>query len=428
MELSNRIRKHKSTILHVVLILLGVAICIEIIRDLSRGGDFKGYVDAGNLALHRKNIYSDVYNTWPPFFSIFSIPLAWIDSLSPIINRLIWLMLTVLAFIATIDLSAKLLFNKKLSLNKNPETISIKNVLIIIPILLIFRYILDNLSNIQINIFLLYACILVYYFFTKSKFIYAALILAFIISLKVIPIFILFYFIYKKKWHVTIWTIIFIVLINALCLLYFGSEAGLQYYITWISKIAPSSYVAHRNNQSIIGFLLRLFTAEDTSIPFSIQIANLPKQSVIRLSYLIICISALIPAYIFRTQKGLVKSNLLNLIEFSFVVSAIAILSPISWKAYFIFLWFPYFILYFLLYHSKYEFNNVQLIKRVFTLSILMTTFTSEIFIGRYIGYRLEVCSVITLGTILVLILQLMIYHQIRQAHKKSVSLSETPF
>ncbi len=408
--LSNKLKQYKNGILTAVLILLCAALCIEIIRDLSRGGDFKGYVNAGLLAWNKQDIYSDVYNTWPPFFSVFSIPLAWLDAISPMLNRFIWLVLSVVAFVATIDLSTKVLFNKRLLLhNTNKHSISIKNILIVIPVLLVFRYVLDNLSNIQINIFLLYGCLLSYYLFTQSKYIVSALILALIISLKVIPIFILFFFIYKGAWKVSAWTLFFIIGINALSLLYFGPVEGLQYYHTWLSDVAPKSYISNRSNQSIIGGLLRLLTNEDTTLPLKINLVHLPKQFVINLAYVIIGVIALIPAYIFRLRKN-DNTPVLRILEFSFILTAIPVLSPLSWKAYFIFLWFPYFLLYYLIYHSEYVLDNSKRIKLLFISSVLLTTFSSDIFWGQFIAYRLEVFSVITIGTILLLIIQLLVY------------------
>ena len=59
-----------------------MALLIEVVRDAGRAGDFVGYINAGHLALNIQNIYSDPLNTWPPLFSVFSIPLALMDGIS----------------------------------------------------------------------------------------------------------------------------------------------------------------------------------------------------------------------------------------------------------------------------------------------------------------------------------------------------------
>jgi hypothetical protein len=57
-----------NTILNALLILVGAIFLYELMRDSMRPGDFTGYVDAGKLVLSDQDIYSDIHNTWPPFF------------------------------------------------------------------------------------------------------------------------------------------------------------------------------------------------------------------------------------------------------------------------------------------------------------------------------------------------------------------------
>ena len=83
-------KKHYS-IATIVLILIGIILMFELVRDSMRNGDFIGYLNAGNAVLDGKNIYLDQYNTWPPFFSIFSVILAFFDNLSCVFIKFIWL-------------------------------------------------------------------------------------------------------------------------------------------------------------------------------------------------------------------------------------------------------------------------------------------------------------------------------------------------
>jgi len=82
--------KTKKIVINIVLVVVGLGLVFELIRDSMRDGDFVGYVNAGILAMEGKNLYSDVLNTWPPFFSVFSIFLAVGDALSSVMIRFLW--------------------------------------------------------------------------------------------------------------------------------------------------------------------------------------------------------------------------------------------------------------------------------------------------------------------------------------------------
>ena len=148
-------KKHYS-IATIVLILIGIILMFELVRDSMRNGDFIGYLNAGNAVLDGKNIYLDQYNTWPPFFSIFSVILAFFDNLSCVFIKFIWLLGSVLSMFFIINESIKLIFNKSISFKKNYGTILIQNPIILIPLLIVLRFVIDNLANLQINIYMLF--------------------------------------------------------------------------------------------------------------------------------------------------------------------------------------------------------------------------------------------------------------------------------
>ena len=83
---SDKILLFKIAFYACIIIIFG-----EILRDIFREGDFGGYISAGKLAWNNLPIYSDFRNTWPPFFSIVCIPLYWLNELSFVGLRFIWL-------------------------------------------------------------------------------------------------------------------------------------------------------------------------------------------------------------------------------------------------------------------------------------------------------------------------------------------------
>ena len=370
-----------------------------------------GYVNAGRLVINHQNIYSDPLNTWPPFFSIFCIPLTIADNFSPYGVRMIWLIGSIVAMYLSIKIGVRLLTNKGIGFREDPNLILFQSSLILIPFLISFRYLLDNLANIQINIFMLLMALVVHQLITKRSYKWAGFILAFSISLKVYTIFLFFYYLFKRKNKLVLFTIFFFVAINLIPFLIFGNEIAIHYYDIWWNEIASTPQTAHHKNQSIFGTLLRLFSNDFPGHSYYINVANFSLEKIKITTYGLIGFAALYPAFLFSKTS----SSLKTLCEVAFVFGAIPILTPLSWKAYFIFLWFPYFIVYYLVWYKKYlgETKKEWLVKTLFWTSVVFTVFTTEGIIGDYLSDILESYSIIFFGTVLLLLSLLLVYPEI---------------
>jgi len=247
----------------------------------------------------------------------------------------------------------------------------------------------------------------------KEKYILSGFLLAITISLKVYTIFFLFYFIYKRAFKPVIWTLLFLIIINAISFIVFGFEQAFEYYVHWANEVAPKSYLANHKNQSLFGAFLRFFTTEDVSNNLHVNFLSLEPKMAKMLTYVAVVIASIIPAILFR--KKIIKPNSLNsLIEYSFIFTAIPILSPVSWKAYFIFLWVPYFLLFTLFYKTENQLkeSTLKILRGTFWLSVILVVGSTELIVGNHFSDVLEAYSVITFGSILLLMIQ--VYIKIR--------------
>ena len=398
----------------ILLILIGLFIGYEIITDSFKSGDFIGYVNAGNLVLNHKNIYSDYLNTWPPLFSVFSVVLTVGDGISSVIIRLLWLMGSLLSLYFIIQLTVNFFYGKTITFKKNGSGMLFQNAIIFVPFLIILRFLLDNLANIQINIYILLATVLSIIFFIRKKYFWAGLFLGLTISLKVYTIFFLFYFIYKREFKLVWWTIFVVILLNSVTFIVFGFDKAIYYYQHWILDIAPQSYISNHKNQSIFGAMLRFFTTEDPDHNLYVNILSINPKTIKMVTYGIITLVSLFPAFLFR-KKLKNTSSISALIEYSVIFTSIPILSPLSWKAYFIFLWVPYFLLYSLLFKSKNQLSLQinRLLKGLFWLSIVLNVFSTEAIVGVYFSDVMESFSALTFGTVILLLIQFYIYQNL---------------
>jgi len=135
---------------NIILGLIGAIFLFELIRDAKHPGDFIGYVHASHAVLSGIDIYADYLNTWPPFFSICSVPLALLDSQSAYAIRFIWLLGMLIALFFSIRMTVRLTHNKSLVFrsDEDPTTLQWNSAVVLIPLLLLLRFILDNLTNV----------------------------------------------------------------------------------------------------------------------------------------------------------------------------------------------------------------------------------------------------------------------------------------
>lgn len=401
------------------LIGFGYIVIITILLILSflgtySDGDFVGYVRTGNDVLQGKNFYTYLSSVWPPLFSIVCIPIALAEKvLGEQFVRIIWQSGSLIALVCSFHLLVRILYNTSLTLKtKTSNSVNYQNLIVFIPILLMLKFILDNISNLQINIYFIALSLWSLKLFMEDRLIPASLLLALTISLKVYTIFFLLYFMFKREYKMSWYSISFIVLLNLICVLYWGYDLTIEYFMTWVNDVIPQSDIPNHKNQSVFGMFYRYFTYEDPSHNLVIEIFDWPVNFVHRLSYVFIIMMAIYPMFLFR-KKIKDRNSLKAKLEYAFVFAIIPLLSIISWKAYFIFLLMPIFLLYKLLYHGQHaaDKNTLKRLKAVFITACLFMIFSSEMFTGKRLSDYLEGYSLITIGAALMAFLLLFIHN-----------------
>ncbi len=426
-------KKYKISLSLFAIFLL--AILVELLRStFSKSGDFIGYVLVGNYVLDGENIYTDsLINTWPPFFSIVSVPIAIIDNFSQEIVRFLWLSGSLIAMYGIINYLTLLttgktvtLFPIKSNITISENKISFIHWIVLLPLIISLRYILENLNNIQINIYMLFFALSSIYFYTKNKNLASALLLSFSISIKVYTVFLLLYFLFKREFKLVGLTILFCLGFALVPFLVFGYEQTIEYYTFWYkNSVEPLSSIGHKN-QSVFAMIRSLISHESRGInqPLNeeiyINIFNFPLENIKLISYALIGFSALPVMFLFR-KKITERTGLKSFIEYALVLNVIPILSPLAWKAYFIFLFPSYFLNYLFIYQYKNQLSKRLnfFIKVNYYASIILTVFSSELFTGKYFSDIMELFASITIGSILIAINLLIFFSYYHKFEKK---------
>jgi len=275
---------------------------------------------------------------------------------------------------------------------------------------------LDNFDNIQINIYMLFLACLSVFYFIRGKSVPASFFLALSISIKVYTIFLFLYFLFKREFKTVAWTLFFLVLINSVSLLVFGTEKTIDYYTYWYREIASPPPTIHHKNQSLFGLMLRFLTGENPGIGFYVNFLSIKAEAVKKFTYLFILVAALYPAIRFR-HKLTDRKSMKAIFEYSFVLSAIPLLTPLAWQPYFVFLWFSYMLVFVFLYQLKNTLNPRLMftLRLLFMLSVVLNIFSTEGIVGNRFSDVLETLSCITFGTLIVLFIQFVLYLNLPQ-------------
>ena len=422
--LSLSLSKKQVRIASAILIILALALLIEGIRSTERTGDFIGYIYAGRQLFRGMDIYSSVTNTWPPFFSIPCAVLVPIDEISKNLSRGVWIFTGWLALWATFQLTTKMVLGSKFSVRYQSSRLSIQHWVVFIPVLLSFRFILENTANIQINFLMLLLATGAIWQFMKGRVLWAGGLLGLSISLKVFTIFLLLFFMLKREWKMVGWTLLFVLLSLVVTVLVWGWDQSLEYHSYWWNEIAGIPQTAHHKNQSLFGFFARLLTDHETGFDFPINLLALPAKTAQKITYAVIALAAVIPG-IKMLKKWDKPDSVTAIFELTMVLAAIPILSPLAWKSYFIFLWAGYFLGFLALYHTENSLPNglLKWLRIGFWASAALNILSTDGIVQGYLSDVLETLGAITFGTLLLLAVLFVIYLNLKKFQTDSWQL-----
>lgn len=338
------------------IILLGVILILNFIYPLSLGktnilySDFGKFYHSQQLFIQGKDIYSPIYfvknklrtstptskakpthskifilsgNLNPPFFTLISFPLAYLSYPHAL---LVWTLLSILA--GTLGI---LLLQQKL----DGETFSVSCALLLLIALFSYFPSFVNLQFGQVSLLLLPLLVCAWRAARQEKTISAAICLALASSLKPFIGLFLFYFLMRKEWrglYAFLLTLFSCALIAALFL-------GFDSYVVYYHVCQQIKWAASSWNVSIYGFLLRLLGGIESNV------ALLPIPGLITYLYpLLAGVFFLAMIQFLRPTLDIPAQRKVDL-DFSVIIPAMLLLSPLGWLYYFPLLSIPILIL-----------------------------------------------------------------------------------
>jgi hypothetical protein len=232
--------------------------------------DFDIFIGASKLVFEGK----DCYDVWiksgseglkyfySPFFAVLMYPLK---ELPQVLYTFIWTSLNILIIYRIFCLFPFFLPQKKISENK-------KKVLNLLVLAFTVRYILDNLDLGQMTVFLVWASMESMRLISEKKYIFGAALLALIINIKLIPLSLIFYLIYKKEFRAVVYTSSFFIIylfIPSVFIGYTFNNELLHHWLNSLTGIAIPSVHDDEGRQGLSSLIPSLLI--DTPIQFNLK-------------------------------------------------------------------------------------------------------------------------------------------------------------
>jgi hypothetical protein len=302
------------------------------------GIDFKAYYIAADMLRARKDFYdaelqtqevlarglplNDSFYIYPPLLAISFLPLT---ALSMQTAAQLW-------FFINLSLYG-------LSLILIVRALELDRLTRMLPLLWILAFLfppaLLTLHKGQVNILILFLLAMTYWLYRKRLQTIAGLALGLAVMIKIIPICLLAYFLWKRRYTLSLAAVGTIVVISILGLM----VVGLTPHKTYLSEVWPSLAQPRPNpaNQSLGGFFSLLFI-ENIYTDYFIHNPTLWKALTWAFSLALVAATAVILP---RQLGGELRLEL----EISLVIATIPLIANIAWVDMFVLLVFPYAVL-----------------------------------------------------------------------------------
>jgi hypothetical protein len=370
-----------------------------------RSGDFVGYAAAGRAFFYGRDIYLDMppgINTWPPLFSLAAVPLGLIDGRSPYLARLLWIGLIWVSVFGALDLIARITYGKRLAWRSGDSSLDIASPELLVPFLLAFPLIVNNFELLQINTIVFALALWGLVLQAEEKEAAGGTLIAAAAAIKVIAIVFLPYLLYRKRWRAAFWMAASSVVFFLLPALFFGWAKFWREVALWLPAVR-GSVGANDVNQSVYAMWDRILGYG--YVPFAVPGNFFLPVSGARgpvIAWEITCaIVAVLALVAFRGTPR--PDSRWAQIEWAVVFVGGTILSPLARKAYLAVLLLPYALLYAGWHASDLDARTRRMLRNVVFACFVLSIPTMHDLIGKALASRLEMGSVVTYGSLIML-------------------------
>lgn len=391
--------------------LVAVLILVYLIIESWNCGDFLIFLSASKDLFHGENIYLKTYfDGYHYFYSIaFAILLYPFTFINPVVATFIWLALNVFLLYRLYKIIDNLL----------PITLTKKQRIIFWILTGVFslRLVAENIHVGQVTIFILYLCVEGLSMIARDKKFYGALLIAAGINIKLLPIVLIPYLIFRKEFLAACWIVGLYVALLYLPVLLIGVEHNHLLLGTWAELINPlnKNHVLDVDERSFHGLSTLLSTLLVANIPDTFALTIKRNIANVNLEHLntILMITRLILAgmtlYFLRTRPFKPSINKRYYIrEICYQLLIIPLIFPHQQHYAFLFIIpaYSYCILCLIQYREDFSPSKRKLLMTL--MIIIYLTVNLKTILGQFNAYY-EHFKILTYGAILLIIVLAML-------------------
>ena len=388
-----------------VLTALFIAFIASFFVYARRSVDFAGYAAVGQAFWDGRDIYLDTpagTNTWPPFFSLAAVPLGLLYRVSPYLDRVLWIALTWASILWALDLIARLIYRKRLRWREDESSLAITSPELLVPFALALPYLINNFELLQINMILFTLALWGLYLQAEGREAAGGIVIALAAAIKVIAIAFLPYLIYRKRWRAAFWMAAASAVFFVCPAIFLGWAKFWKDVALWPPALRDSwgSGNAQQSVYSmwdrILGYGYIPFVNPGT---FGLPLSGARSAKV---AWEITCAVAGVLALLACRGTPRPDSRWAQ-VEWAAVFVAATILSPLTRKPYLVVMLLPYALLYAAWKSADFDARTHRVLRDVMFVSFALSIPTLHDVIGKSLAVRLEMGSVVTFSSLIML-------------------------
>jgi hypothetical protein len=295
-------------------------------------GDLTIFLDASRDLMQGENIYTNMYNEWYRYYydTLFALLLVPFTFLPLFLVKFIWLSLNVFFVVRIWKIITGWLPINQLS----PKQ---KTIFTLLSFLFILAFLRDNFHLTQVTIFILYLTLEGLHFIERGKKLTGSLLIAFAITVKLLPLVFIPYLLYRKEWKAFGAVCVMVVVLLFIPGLIIGLDYN-QFLILERWKLLNPTNTTHvldtseRSFHSISTLFSTLFVAESGdyyALPYRRHLLDLPLETLSNLinGARLLFVGATL---YFLGSKPFqpAKSNLQKLYEISYICLIVPLIFP----------------------------------------------------------------------------------------------------
>ena len=404
-------RFHASKTAHYSKYVLGILLLIYCYIQALKGGDFRIYMGAADLLRAGQNCYNewihlsgDNYGqySYSPFFATLLIPFTYLPKGSA----------EFLFLVANLFFIQRIALFLKMNLQVQKLSLVQQYAWGLLTLILSIRFALHNFEMVQMTIFLLFCCLEALHQVQQKRYWLSGLLLGLGIVIKILPLVMLPYFLFRKHWQPLFYFLLFVALFMFTPALFFGLEMNQILLFDWWNIINPTNaeFVAEQNKfgdgiHSLSALLAAYFS--DTPSFWGIKnprvIQVLSQEDLSKLLNGLRLFFVLLSFYFLRTlpfQKA--KNKVHEIWELSYILAVVPLIFPHQQKYAFFFLLPAIASVAFVFVQQKVEKQKLTLI--LLSLFFLLAVFTTDGIIGKELSRLSQHYKTITFGTLFLMI------------------------